>query len=102
MFVRMRSKSHACAIIGHALDQPDPDIGTNRHASTPKRGKQGALGHDAGSARLQALFGPLEDLDRPSLTNEHVAREHSCHRAPDDNRLLHRLSRERRWVATLS
>src|SRR5438046_1080518 len=88
----MSGKSHACAIIGDTLGDADTDIRTNRHAGAPKRGKQRALRHDPGSAPLQSFSGPLEDLDCPSLTNEHVAREHPRHRAPDDNRLFHRPS----------
>ena len=69
LVVWMRSKSHTGAIIGHALDQSDTDIGTNRHAGMPKRGKQRALRHDASSARLQTLFGPLKD-SRPPILDE--------------------------------
>jgi hypothetical protein len=88
----MGGKRSACSIIGHALDQANADVRTNRYAGALQRGKQRTLRHDTSSPRLQTLLGPLENVDSPSLPNEHVAGEHAGHRAADDNGLFHRPS----------
>ena len=68
----------------------DADVGRN---VTPAR-RSAASSERCARCRPRAsgCLGPLKDLDRPSLTNEHAAREHAGHRAADDNRLPHRPS----------
>ncbi len=90
LVVGMGGKRGARTVVGGTLGDADADIGTNRDAGPPERGEQRALRHDPCATRLQALPGPLEDLDLPPLANEHVTGEHSGHRTANDNRLRHR------------
>ncbi len=94
LVILMCGEGGAATIIGDAPVNADADVGTYCHAGALKRGEQGSLRNDAGASRLQAPLGALEDLDRPPLANKHVAREHSAHRASDDNRPFHCLPRD--------